>query len=74
MTQVQLRRAPRYRAFVLTGALAGVLAAAVVAFSQLLPVREGGSAGTVFLYFALAFALLGALAGAGVAIWAERRH
>jgi hypothetical protein len=74
MNQVRLRRAPRYRAFVLTGALVGVLAAVVVVFSHLLPVHKDYSAGTVFLYFALVFALPGALLGAGVALWTERRR
>jgi hypothetical protein len=74
MTQVMLRRAPRYRAFVLTGALAGLIAAAVVVFGRFLPLHQGYDAGTVFLYFALAFVLFGGLFGAVAAIFAERRR
>jgi hypothetical protein len=72
--QILVRRAPRYRAFVLTGVLIGVIAAAAVVFSGLLPLHQVSSAGTVFLYFLLAFSLFGGLLGAGAAILVERRH
>jgi multisubunit Na+/H+ antiporter MnhF subunit len=74
MTQVRLRRAPRYRAFVVTGGLIGVLAAGIIVFSAIFPVHQGRSAQTVFLYFALTFALIGGLSGAAVAIFVERRR
>lgn len=74
MTQVTLRRAPRYRAFVLTGVLVGVIGAAVITFARILTVPEGYSAKVIFLYFALGLALLGGLAGAGAAVLTERRR
>ena len=72
MTKVQLRRAPRYRAFVFTGALIGMVVATVLA--TVLPLAEGSSLKTVFLYFALPLGLIGGLAGAGAAILVERRR
>ncbi|HET9658678.1 MAG TPA: hypothetical protein VFP72_25240 [Kineosporiaceae bacterium] len=73
-TRVLLRRAPRYRAFVLTGALVGLLAALVISYGGLFPLAAGASSDTVFTYFGLAFALVGGLLGAGAAILAERRR
>lgn len=73
-TQVRLRRAPRYRAFVLTGIVLGVIAAAVIVFSGLFPLHEEDSVGTVFGYFAAVLSLVGGLMGAGAAILVERRR
>jgi hypothetical protein len=72
MTQVTLRHAPRYRAFVFTGIAIGVIAALVLV--TVLPVAAGASPRTVFTYLALPLALLGGLSGAGVALLVERRH
>ena len=72
MTQVTLRHAPRYRAFVFTGVAIGVIAALVLV--TVLPVAGGASARTVFTYLALPLALLGGLGGAGVALLVERRR
>jgi hypothetical protein len=69
--QVQLRRAPRYRAFVATGAVLGVVAGVLVTL-----VLAGGdsifSTGTVVGYLGAIGLLLGALAGAGAAVLADR--
>jgi hypothetical protein len=67
---LQLRRAPRYRAFVLTGALAaaGIGALAALAF----PVSGDYSLRTVVGYVAAVCGLLGAMVGAGVALLLER--
>lgn len=68
--QVELRRAPRYRAFVLTGALAGVLAALVV--SRLTADDPQFSAGSILGYLAVILGLIGGVLGGGVAILVER--
>jgi membrane associated rhomboid family serine protease len=67
---LQMRRAPRYRAFVLTGALvaAGIGALAALAF----PVSGDYSLRTVVGYVAAVCGLLGALIGASVALLVER--
>jgi hypothetical protein len=72
MTQVTLRHAPRYRAFVFTGIAIGVIAALMLV--TVIPVAGGASARTVFIYLALPLALFGGLGGAGVALLVERRH
>jgi len=71
MTQVRLRRAPRYRAFVLTGTALGLIAAGVLV--TVLPVHPGASSWTVFLYLALGLGVIGALLGAVSAVLVERR-
>jgi hypothetical protein len=73
-TRVLLRRAPRYRAFVLTGVVAGLVGASVVALSGLFPLQPGYSAATVFIYFGLGFALFGGVLGAVAALLVERRR
>lgn len=69
--QVRLRRAPRYRVFVLLGALVGVVLGVGVAVA-----RSAGdglfSAGTVSAYLGGIGLLLGALAGAAVAVLLDR--
>jgi hypothetical protein len=72
ITQVTLRHAPRYRAFVFTGIAIGVIAALVLV--TVIPVAGGASARTVFTYLALPLALFGGLGGAAVALLVERRH
>ncbi len=67
---VRLRRAPRYRAFLVTGALVGVLIAA--ALIKLFPDDGRFSIGSVFGYVAASLALLGALIGGGIAVLLER--
>ena len=67
---LRLRRAPRYRAFLITGAALGVLVAAVSTVA--LPVTGNYSAGGVFGYLAVSLGLFGALLGAGVAVLVER--
>ena len=66
-----MRRAPRYRAFVATGAVLGVVAGVLVAV-----VLAGGdsifSMGTVVGYVGAIGLLLGALAGAAAAVLADR--
>ena len=69
--RVHLRRAPRYRAFVLVGAVLGLLAGAVVAI-----VLGGGEAPfsptTVTGYVGAIGLLVGGLLGAAVAVLVER--
>jgi membrane associated rhomboid family serine protease len=67
---LRLRRAPRYRAFVLTGALvaAGIGALATLAY----PVSGDYSLRTVVGYVAAVCGLLGALIGASLALLVER--
>ena len=67
------RRAPRFRAFLLTGAVAGVVLGLLVAL-----IAPGGEdsafAGrTVAGFLAMAMGLLGALAGGVVAVVVDRR-
>jgi hypothetical protein len=69
--QVRLRRAPRYRAFVGTGALLGAL---VGVLARLLLGDPGSvfSSGTTTGYLAAIGLLLGALLGGAVAVLADR--
>lgn len=73
-TPATLRRAPRYRGFVVAGMLVGVLAA-VVAVAVTGPAREGAALDTVSVLLLLAVILagFGALLGAGVAVVVDRR-
>ena len=69
--QVRLRRAPRYRVFVVTGAVLGAVVGAVLA----LALADGGtifSRGTVAGYLAAIGLLVGGLLGAAVALLADR--
>ena len=68
--ELRLRRAPRYRAFVITGAALAVLVAAVSTVA--LPVTGKYSAGSVFGYLAVSLGLFGALLGAAAAVLVER--
>lgn len=65
-----LRRAPRYRAFVLTGALVGIVLA--ILLTALFPDSGRFSTGSVMGYLAVALALIGGLLGAAVAVLIER--
>jgi hypothetical protein len=67
---LRLRRAPRYRAFVLTGVLLGVLIAVVATLS--FPVTGDYSLRTVLGYAAAVLALVGGLLGAAAAVLVER--
>jgi gas vesicle protein len=71
--QVTLRRAPRYRAFVLTGALLGVIVG-IVASLLLGDPASLFSAPTTTGYLAAIGLLLGALLGGAVAVLVERRR
>lgn len=68
--QFSLRRAPRYRAFVITGAVVGVLVAAVL--MVVFPENGQFSARATFGYLAVILALLFGLIGALIAIFMER--
>jgi hypothetical protein len=68
--QVRLRRAPRYRAFVLTGALVGVLVGLVV--SRFSPTDPGYSGGSTFGYLAVVLGLIGSVLGGTAAVLIER--
>jgi hypothetical protein len=69
--QVRLRRAPRYRVFVGTGALLGALAG-IVASLLLGDPASLFSSGTTTGYLAAIGLLLGALAGGAVAVLVDR--
>ena len=69
--QVRLRRAPRYRVFVGTGALLGALAG-IVASLLLGDPASLFSSGTVTGYLAAIGLLLGGLAGGAVAVLVDR--
>jgi uncharacterized protein involved in exopolysaccharide biosynthesis len=65
------RAAPKYGAFITTGVLAGLVAAVLVA---LLGPRSQYSTSSAIGYLGSIFALLGGLAGAGLAVLIERRQ
>jgi hypothetical protein len=70
--QVHLRRAPRYRAFVLTGVVLGILIAAVLnRFAVSDPTFSGRSA---FGYLAVVLGMTGGVLGGATALLVERRH
>jgi anti-sigma factor RsiW len=68
--QVRLRRAPRYRAFVATGAVAGL----VIAFglSRIAADDAQYSNRSVLGYLVVILALIGAVIGGGLAVLVER--
>jgi hypothetical protein len=68
---VVLRRAPRYRSFVLTGAAVGAILGIVL--TALFPDRGEFSTAAVTGYVSVSLALVGALIGGGLAVLAERR-
>ena len=68
---VTLRRAPRYRAFIGTGAAIGVILGVVL--TGAFPDDGHFSTAAVTGYLAVSLALVGALAGAGAAVLLERR-
>jgi prolipoprotein diacylglyceryltransferase len=71
--QVSLRRAPRYRAFVVSGLLVGLLAAGVL--YVLFPGGVGEfSARAVFGYVAAGLGLVGGVLGGLAAVLVERPH
>ena len=67
-----MRRAPRYRAFGLTGALLGVAVGVVLALS--FTVASDYSIQTIVGYFAAIFGLCGTVLGLGLAVLIERRR
>lgn len=68
--QVTIRRAPRYRAFVLTGAVAGVLVALVL--TRVFPETGQFSARAVLGYLGVGLGLIGAVLGGLLAVFVER--
>ncbi|UTT69203.1 hypothetical protein NMQ03_18735 [Arthrobacter sp. DNA4] len=69
--EVTVRRAPKYVPFLIVGALAGIIAAAVVAYA--LPGDATFDPGAVFGFFMVMFAAVGALLGALLALVLDRR-
>jgi hypothetical protein len=65
------RRAPRYGSFVVTGALAGIVLGVVLSLSQ--PATGQFSQNSVIGYVAAILGLVGALAGAALAVLLDRR-
>ena len=71
--RVSLRRAPRYRSFTLTGAVAGVRAGLVV--SLVFGTTDGRFTSRALAgYLAAIGLLIGAVLGAGAGLLAERRR
>ena len=69
--EVTVRRAPKYVPFLIVGALAGIVAAAVVAYA--VPGDASFDPGAVFGFFLVMFAAAGALLGALLALVLDRR-
>lgn len=73
IVRIHVRRAPRYRAFVLTGVALGLLVAVVLAFG--LPLASNRyTVNRIMVYFGLAFGLVGGLLGVAAALLVERRR
>ena len=70
---VTRRRAPRYRAFAVTGGLVGLVVGLAIALSRP-PQNSDYTERTIAGYFGVSFMLFGALVGLGVALLAERRR
>lgn len=70
--QLRLRRAPRYRAFGLTGAVVGVLAGLFLALS--FSVAGDYTLQSIIGYLAATLGMLGAVLGLGLAVLIERRQ
>lgn len=70
--EVTMRRAPRYRAFVGTGAIIGVVLA--VLLIALFPDDGRFSTASVLGYLAVSLGLVGGLLGGAVAVLVERPH
>jgi hypothetical protein len=68
--QVHLRRAPRYRAFVITGAVVGLVVAFVLSRSTGDAPQFSGR--SVLGYLVVILGLIGAVIGGGLAVLAER--
>jgi hypothetical protein len=71
--QVRLRRAPRYRPFMATGAVLGA-AVGLLAAATTGSLPAGFSTQTVLGYFGAIGLLLGVVVGAGAAVLVERRR
>lgn len=69
--QVNRRRAPRYRAFVVTGLVVAFVVAAAVAVVT--PPSDGYSQQALFGYLFVSLGVLGSLLGGLVAVLVERR-
>ena len=70
--RLPVRRAPKYGAFLITGAAVGVLVAVVAALAG--PSDPGVSRGPLLGYLAVLLGLLGGLIGGGVALLLDRRR
>ncbi len=69
---LRLRRAPKYRAFMLTGVVLGVLVALLVV--ALAPDSGDGNGRSVLGYLAVSLGAFGALLGGATALLVERRR
>jgi cation transporter-like permease len=68
--RLRVRRSPKYAAFIVTGALLGLLVAIVAGATG--PVDPQTGRAKLIGYLAMALVLLGGLLGAGVAVALER--
>ena len=69
--EVTVRRAPKYVPFLVVGALAGAVAAAIVAYA--VPGDASFDPGAVFGFFLIMFAAGGAILGGALALVLDRR-
>lgn len=71
---VTRRRAPRYRAFGVTGAVVGVAAGLVLGVVRDMPANSEYTQQAITGYFVAGLGLIGTLLGLAVALLAERRR
>ena len=71
---VTRRRAPRYRAFGVTGLVVGVVAGVTIALARPMPPDPGYTQRAIAGYFGTGLGMIGLLLGLAVALLVERRR